>query len=240
MVGVTDLEPFGAVEQQVQWKLVTTVPPQHVDEVARALTKAGAGRIGNYSACSFRSEGIGTFIPGPGSAPAVGEPGELNRVEETRLEMLITSREPAVAALLASHPYEEPSFDIYQSTSSASLVGRVGAIGGRLSELADQLRNDVGESIRVAGEDRPLRRAAVLPGSGGSFIGEARSRGADVLVTGEVSHHQMRQALDEGMAVIDLGHAPSERPGVAALTEAVGKFGIPLVAVDVDPTPWKR
>jgi hypothetical protein len=49
----------------------------------------------------------------------------------------------------------------------------------------------------------------------------------------------MREALDLGMTVIDIGHAPSERPGVAALAEAAAKIGPEMIEVDVDPTPWR-
>jgi hypothetical protein len=49
----------------------------------------------------------------------------------------------------------------------------------------------------------------------------------------------MRQALDLDMGVIDIGHAPSERPGVMALADAAAKIGPEVVEVDVDPTPWR-
>jgi dinuclear metal center YbgI/SA1388 family protein len=239
-VGLREVEAFGAVEQSPQWRLVTFVPPDHLQRVSTALVSAGAGRIGNYTACSFRSEGLGTFLPESGAAPAVGKVGELSEVAEIRLEMRVGSgeRDNAVAALLAAHPYEEPAFDIYE-TSAPSMIGRVGAIGGSLTDLVELLRREVGPEIRAAGQDRQLQRAAVLPGSGGSFIGQARSRGADVLITGDVSHHQMRQALDLDMGVIDIGHAPSERPGVMALADAAAKIGPEVVEVDVDPTPWR-
>lgn len=240
MIGLGDMESFGAVEQSPQWRLVTFVPPQQLEQVVSALVAAGAGRIGNYSACSFRSEGMGTFLPETGAAPAVGEVGKLTEVAEIRLEMRVGSseRDSAVAALLEAHPYEEPAFDIYE-TSAPSMIGRVGAIGGSLADLVEMLRREVGPEIRTAGRDRKLRRVAVIPGSGGPYIAQARSRGADVLITGDVSHHQMRQALDLEMGVIDIGHAPSERPGVMALAEAAAKIGPALVEVDVDPTPWR-
>ncbi|MGH8959019.1 MAG: Nif3-like dinuclear metal center hexameric protein [Acidimicrobiia bacterium] len=241
MVGLSEVEAFGGVEQAAEWKLVTFVPPEHLDRVAAALSATGAGRIGNYTACSFRSVGVGTFFPEPGSSPVAGVISSLNQVAEIRLEMRVGpgERDHAIAALLAAHPYEEPAFDLYETSSVGGMIGRVGAIQGRLANLVQMLRHEVGSEIRAAGRDRQLSRAAVLPGSGGSFVSEARSRRADVLITGDVSHHQMREALDLDMAVIDIGHAPSERPGVAALVEAAAKIGPALVEVDVDPTPWK-
>ncbi|HJQ96272.1 MAG TPA: Nif3-like dinuclear metal center hexameric protein [Acidimicrobiia bacterium] len=241
IVGLREVEPFGGLEGSPELKLVTFVPPDDLDGVVAALTAAGAGRIGNYTACSFRSEGVGTFFPGTGSSPTTGAKGELNQVAEIRLEMRVGfgGRDRAVAALLKSHPYEEPAFDVYEISSGSAMIGRVGEFAISFSDLVELLTREFGPQIRVAGRDRAVRRAAVIPGSGGSFVREARSLGANVLITGDVSHHQMRGALDLGVAVIDVGHAPSERPGVAALVEAAAKIGPEMVEVDVDPTPWR-
>lgn len=96
-------------------KLVVFVPRDALDTVREALFAAGAGRIGNYTRCSFVCEGTGTFLGGPGSAPAVGRPGVEERVREYRLEMVypVERHDQVVAALRAVHPYEEPAFDIY-------------------------------------------------------------------------------------------------------------------------------
>jgi putative NIF3 family GTP cyclohydrolase 1 type 2 len=78
----------------------------------------------------------------------------------------------------------------------------------------------------------------VVPGSGGGFIGAAAGT-ADVLISGDVSHHQARDALDHGLAIIDVGHVPSERPGIARLYAAVAQLGIPVHRLpDLDPDPW--
>jgi putative NIF3 family GTP cyclohydrolase 1 type 2 len=79
----------------------------------------------------------------------------------------------------------------------------------------------------------------VIPGSGASFIPEAVDAGADVLVTGDVSHHRVVGALDRGMAVIDAGHVPTERPGLRALTEMVAARVETIDLVSLDPTPWR-
>ena len=71
-----------------EYKLVTFVPASAVDAVSEKLFAAGAGRIGNYQSCSFRTPGTGTFFGGEGSNPAVGQAGRLERVEEVRLETI--------------------------------------------------------------------------------------------------------------------------------------------------------
>ena len=61
----------------------------------------------------------------------------------------------------------------------------------------------------IYGEDQPeikLSRAAVCPGSGGSEIEAALVAGAQVLITGDISHHTGIDAAARGMAVIDAGH----------------------------------
>jgi hypothetical protein len=91
------------------------VPPEALGAVRDALFDAGAGRIGNYSRCSFYAEGTGTFVPGADSAPAIGEPGREERVPEVRLETIYPEErhDEVIEALRSAHPYEEPAFDVY-------------------------------------------------------------------------------------------------------------------------------
>jgi dinuclear metal center YbgI/SA1388 family protein len=97
-----------APEAASEHKLVTFVPAEHVEAVSRALFAAGAGRIGKYSACSFRMAGTGTFFGEEGASPAVGAAGVLEQVPELRLEMVVpVARTAAVVdALRRAHPYE--------------------------------------------------------------------------------------------------------------------------------------
>ena len=96
-------------------KLVVFVPPEALDDVRDALFVAGAGRIGDYTRCSWYAEGTGTFLGGDTTSPVVGRAGVEERVPEIRLEMIYPAAgHPAViAALRKAHPYEEPAFDIY-------------------------------------------------------------------------------------------------------------------------------
>jgi hypothetical protein len=100
----------------VNRKLVVFVPPDFLDAVRDALFEAGAGRIGDYERCSWYTEGIGTFLGGEGTAPAVGEPHREERVPELRLETVFPAElhDHVVAALRRAHPYEEPAFDVYE------------------------------------------------------------------------------------------------------------------------------
>lgn len=247
-LGLTDAVGFGPAEPSDQIKLVTFAPQDAVEPIARALGDVGAGRIGDYSACSFRVEGTGTFLPGEASRPVAGTRGRMNHEAETRLEMIAPAsrRDAVIAALVAVHPYEEPAFDVYDVVSNTGFIGRIGASSsGSLSAFASEVAAALGgDGLRVSGRgDMPVRRVAVVPGSGGDFIGAARAVGADAIVTGDVSHHRVVGALDLGMAVIDPGHAPTERPGMSELVARVGGACGDSVAVvdltDADPTPWR-
>ena len=214
---------FGPLETAPQVKVVIFIPARYTEEVAEAMASAGAGRIGNYRGCSYRTEGIGAFLPQAGSAPVVGVAEEENRVAEVRLEMIAPAarQDAVVAALRKAHPYGEPAFDLYTVSANLPMVGRVGALPDPLSgpELVDRVADvlDV-EAVRCAGvREAKMSKVAVLPGSGGSFLASAAASGADVVVTADVSHHQMAQADQLGIGVIDPGHAATEAPGVRRL-----------------------
>lgn len=96
-------------------KLVVFVPESHADTVRKALGDAGAGKIGNYTHCSFSSKGVGRFLPGEGASPTIGEIGKLEEVIEERIEVVCERDKltDVVSAMKAVHPYEEIAFDVY-------------------------------------------------------------------------------------------------------------------------------
>lgn len=96
-------------------KIVVFVPETHTDVVREAIGKAGAGKIGNYSHCSFSSKGIGRFKPEDGANPHIGEVGKFEEVTEERIET-VCSREKlqeVITAIKAVHPYDEVALDVY-------------------------------------------------------------------------------------------------------------------------------
>lgn len=99
----------------VDVKIVVFVPETHTDIVREAMGKAGAGKIGNYSFCSFSSKGVGRFKPEDGATPHIGAVGEFEEVNEERIEV-ICSREKlqeVVKVIKEVHPYEEVALDVY-------------------------------------------------------------------------------------------------------------------------------
>ena len=96
-------------------KIVVFVPETHTDIVREAMGKAGAGKIGNYSFCSFSTKGIGRFKPEQGAHPYIGEVGKLEEVIEESIET-ICSREKlhdVIKAIKDVHPYDEVAMDVY-------------------------------------------------------------------------------------------------------------------------------
>ena len=92
--------------------LVIYVPTDAAPALRQAIGDAGAGRLGNYSHCSFSLDGTGRFTPLPGATPFVGVVGSPEEVPETRIEAIFphSRRNAVVKAALSVHPYETPAF----------------------------------------------------------------------------------------------------------------------------------
>ncbi len=243
-LGLGDIAPFGLVGGGPEIKIVTFAPREALEQITGAMAAAGAGRIGTYTNCSFTGEGLGRFQPEPGSEPVTGSVGVLSEVPELRIEMVAPRRKEAavIAALQAAHPYEETPYDVYDVRGSEGMVGRVGSlIEIPLGDLVDKVDRELETRARVAGgRGRPISRVAVVPGSGSDFIGAAAAAGSEVLVTGDVSHHRAREAVERGIAVIDAGHGPTERPGVQALYAFVGSVVSDVIDLTgIDDSPWE-
>ena len=233
--GINDVlaERLGVVDTQVllpthdgkMFKLTTFVPGEAVDAVREAIAEAGGGVIGNYTHCSFQSPGTGAFKPEPGAEPYVGKVGELKKVAEFRLEMLVAEDRlhDAISALIASHPYDEVAYDVYPLWNKGEThgIGRIGKLREPMSFqrfCAMVCRELEVTDPRVVGDpESTVEKVAFIGGGGGSRVGLAHSMGADVYLTGDVNHHQFLQANALGINVIDATHFWTERPGMVAL-----------------------
>lgn len=96
-------------------KITVFVPKTHADKVREAIAKAGGGNIGNYSHCTFSSEGIGRFKPNEKANPHIGKANKLEEVEEERIEFICPKKDAKqiIKAIKHAHPYEEVALDIY-------------------------------------------------------------------------------------------------------------------------------
>ncbi|TJY43409.1 Nif3-like dinuclear metal center hexameric protein [Cohnella pontilimi] len=196
------------------YKLVVFVPKEHAEAVRSAMFAAGAGWIGNYSHCSFNLEGTGTFMPREGTDPYIGKQGKLENALEVRIETIVpqSAHKAVVSAMLKAHPYEEVAYDLYAMDLKGRSfgLGRVGVLpeAESLDVFAERVKAafDV-PFVRVVGEGgKPIRKVAVLGGSGSRFIRNAMFAGADVLVTGDIDYHTAHDALVAGLSLVDPGH----------------------------------
>jgi dinuclear metal center YbgI/SA1388 family protein len=229
-IGLEVSEPLVAAPSEALDKIITFVPVgPAITAVHEALAEAGAGRIGDYSHCSFATAGTGQFKPLAGAHPTIGEVGRVERVAETRLEMVLPRRRRAavVAALRAAHPYEEPAFDVLELADirSARGLGRIGVLPAAepLSAFTERVAAALPATawgVRAAGDpDRPVRRVAVCGGAGDSALGAATAAGVDAYVTADLRHHPAAEHLLAGSlpgrvapALVDVAHWASEWP----------------------------
>ena len=204
-------------------RLITYVPNRPDDQQAEvagrvlaALYAAGAGQVGQYSACSFQAEGTGTFTPSTGTRPAIGIPNQPEIVPELRLEVLLPlHRQAAVLqALRAAHPYEEVAFELMRLENTQEVgAGLVGELPEAMQPAAfrqllkQQLLVPV---VRHTAFGKEIRTVAICGGAGAFLIGAARAAGADAYVTGDVKYHEFFGA--EGQLMLcDVGHFESEQ-----------------------------
>lgn len=98
------------------YKLAFFVPASHVEVVKAAVFAAGGGRIGDYDHCTWQTLGQGQFRPLDGSQPFLGQTGQVEVVEEWKVELVVADDLIAqvVAALKQSHPYETPAYEVWR------------------------------------------------------------------------------------------------------------------------------
>lgn len=223
---VLDCVPLKETGGEELVKLTVYVPREHVERVHDVLAPF-SGFIGNYSDCSFRVMGTGTFKPLPGARPVVGTVGTREDVDEARLEVLLRRGDigAAVNAMLKAHPYEEPAFDLYPllNRGEARGLGRVGRLAAPLAlrEFASIVKDRLAQpAVRVVGDlGRQVKKIALCGGSGASLVKNACFKGADVLVTGDIKYHEAREAEAAGLALVDAGHFATEHLMVHGLVQ---------------------
>jgi dinuclear metal center YbgI/SA1388 family protein len=237
---LTGVEVLSPTTRDPWYKLAVFIPTGYEDRVRQALGDAGLGVIGRYSHCSFASRGEGAYRPLPGAQPFRGEAGQLSRVEESRLEVLVPeSLLPAALTLLKqTHPYEEVAYDLYPVRHPGTPLG-LGRIGAwpeprPFSQVIVALKEIFAvETVQVWGRPpQHVQRLALCSGSGGDLLADALSRGAHIYLTGEVRHHQVPPGAPEDFAVVAVGHFASEvvfmEPWAQQLREMFREAGLGL------------
>ena len=138
-LGLKNIRVLQQKEGQLR-KLVTFVPLEHAERVRSAIFAAGGGSIGKYSECSFNQEGQGTFKPGFGSNPFIGELGKRSEEQEIKIEIIFPShlQQKLITAMKEAHPYEEVAYDIIPLANHLQDVG-----SGIIGELPEPIEKEL-------------------------------------------------------------------------------------------------
>lgn len=199
-------------------KLFTFLPKDFAEKVRAAIFEAGGGHIGNYSECSYNSDGTGTFKAGQGTRPFVGEIGTRHEENETRIEVIFPAfrQKSIVNALIKAHPYEEPAFDVVPlaneySEAGSGLVGELDSAisaGEMLNRLKTAFDLQIIRHTRLL--DKPVKKVALCGGAGFFLLPTAIASGADIYITADVKYHEFFDA-DGRIVLADIGHWESEQ-----------------------------
>jgi dinuclear metal center YbgI/SA1388 family protein len=218
IIGLKDIKVLGSPLADEVCKLAVFVPEAYEEKMLRVLFETGAGRIGNYSCCSFIAGGTGTFMPEEGSKPFTGKAGELSRVSERRIEIIVLKKDAAnvVESMKKAHPYETMAYDIYPVISQEGKkgLGRIGVLHEEtnLLNFARDIKEKMNlKTLKVAGRpELGVKKVAVCSGSGSSLMHDFMASGAQVYVSGDLKYHDARTVEEKNSGLIDIGHFESE------------------------------
>jgi dinuclear metal center YbgI/SA1388 family protein len=248
-LGLRDVLPLAPAETDRLDKIVVFAPVAVADAVRERMTEAGAGAIGDYDSCTFTTRGEGRFRPLEGAHPAIGTAGELEVVDEVRIEMVCGRgvRAQVLDAMRAAHPYEEPAYDVIALSpleSSTRGAGRIGRLEPTvtLREFASRVASALpgtAHGVRVAGDpDRPVSTVALCGGAGDFLLDRVRASGADVYLTSDLRHHPASEFREhDGPALVDVAHWAAEWTWLPVLQRKLESALGDTVEVRVSTTP---
>lgn len=199
-------------------KLIVFAPIPDAEKVREAIFRAGGGNIGKYSECSFNIKGTGTFKPGEGTNPHIGEAGKRETTDEEKIEVIfpVYLKEKLVSAMTEAHPYEEVAYDLIALSNYFQEVG-----SGLIGELPEEM--DETAFLQVVKQEfdvqvirhtplleKKVKKVALCGGAGSFLIKNALSSGADFYITSDVKYHEFFDA-ENRMVIADIGHWESEQ-----------------------------
>ncbi|MCL6219757.1 Nif3-like dinuclear metal center hexameric protein [Zunongwangia pacifica] len=256
--GVNDMicEKIGLINRQILIpkkksikKLLTFVPKNDAEKVRKAIFDAGGGSIGNYDHCSFNVNGQGSFKGNESSNPVIGERGNLHYEEETQIGITFPSHLEGkiLNALFTSHPYEEVAYEITSLENSNQHLG-MGMIGELEEPQEEKAFLKAIKSTFKTGcirhselLEKPIKKVAVLGGSGAFAIENAKRAGADVYITADLKYHDFYKA-EKNIVLADIGHYESEQFTknllYSFLTKKFSNFALILAETNSNPIKY--
>lgn len=227
------LVPRRAARESGMCKLAVYVPSGYEQKISDALFETSAGKIGDYSCCSFRNKGTGTFRPETGALPFIGKIGEISHTDEIRIEAVVPESDVShiVAHIRKSHPYQTMAYDVYPLLSAERLpagLGRVGELEEEtaLKTFALRIKEILGlRAVKMTGKpDLPVRKAAVCTGSGSGLMRAFFASDAQVYISGDLRYHDARDAASARRGLVDIGHFASEHLMVKVLAQRLAEI----------------
>lgn len=216
-IGLSKID-FLDKEDSFALKLVTYAPKDYTEKILDSLYNAGAGTIGSYDKCSYRTNGTGTFCANKRCHPFCGDIDEYHHENEDRIEVILNPgiKEQVIAALKKSHPYECPAYDIYKSHIDFNTHG-IGCIGELeeeeepilfLKRIKEIFKNPtIKYTVPLKSN---IKKVALCGGAGIDLLPTAIKKGADIYLTSDVKYHNFFDA-DKKIIIADIGHYESEQ-----------------------------
>lgn len=228
LIGLENIEILEITKNENLFKFVVYVPKTYVDKIYEAIKVADGGHTGNYSECTFSTNGKGRFKPLKGTNPFIGKTENLETVDEVRVETIISKNKlkNLISEIKKVHPYEEIAYDIYKLENEGDFygIGRIGNLKENIKfvEFAKILKEKLGlDFIRIVGnKDKTIKRVGLCTGAGSEFFDTAKYKGADCYITGDLKFHEAQKALDMGLCVIDATHYATEN----LIVPVLGKY----------------
>lgn len=230
-------------------KLTTYAPKKEAKALREALFKAGAGEIGDYSNCSFNTEGIGTYKANKEANPAKGKKEVDHEENETKITVIFAKHleSKILKTLFNVHSYEEVAYEIITVENKNQNIG-MGMVGelekpmnedAFLAHLKTTMKTKIVRHSKLLG--KPIKKVAVLGGSGSFAIGNAKAANADVFITADLKYHDFFSA-ENHIVLADIGHYESEqftKNGlVSILTKKITNFAIILSQTNTNPVKY--
>jgi dinuclear metal center YbgI/SA1388 family protein len=247
-LGLKNVRVLQQKEGQLR-KLVTFAPAEHAEGVRSAIFAAGGGSIGKYSECSFNQDGIGTFKPGLGSSPFIGELGKRSEEQEVKIEVIFPShlQHKLITAMKEVHPYDEVAYDIIPLANDHQGVGSgiIGELPEPIEEgpLLQQIKKtfDLKVIRHTPLLSKKVQKIAICGGAGSFLLPVAISQNADVYITSDVKYHEFFDA-DSRILLADIGHYESEQFTIDLLydllTEKFPTFAVQKTGIKTNPVHY--
>lgn len=232
-------------KSQLLKKIVVFCPISHADTVRNEMFANGAGSIGNYSECSFNTNGTGTFKAGNNTTPFVGEIDKLHLEEEVKIEVVAESFKvnQIIDGMLKVHPYEEVAYDIYNLENKATIGA--GVVGDLILPVDEMIflkllkETFKAEGIRYTPLlNKKVQKVAICGGSGSFLLNDAIRSGADIFISADFKYHQFFDAECK-IIIADIGHYESEQYTTEIFYEILIKkitnFAVRLSEINTNP-----